>query len=294
MPGRGSMDSIALAHDLTCHINNGHLGGNVLIKLDMSKAYDRISWIFLLRMLKALGFNQKWCDLIYHNISNCGYSVLWDGSPFGHFKSNQGVRQGDPLSPSLFIICMEAFSRMLHHQVATNRIYPYFVKVGALVVNHLLYADDMLIFTNGSKVSIYRLLALIHTFCLHSGQLLNASKSIIFFYNNIPHVRCRTLLSIANFSPGAFPTTYLGAPLFPGRVKIEYFQALEDKVHACINGWTRNLLSMGGKVIIIASILNSMLTHVIGTLPTPATVISRISSLMASFLWNQKDEKRRH
>ncbi|KAL9667444.1 hypothetical protein QQ045_001803 [Rhodiola kirilowii] len=172
MPGRGSMDSIALAHDLTCHINNGHPGGNILMKIDMSKAYDRVSWIFLLRMLQALGFDRTWCDLIYHNISNCWYSMLWDGSSYGHFKSNQGVRQGDPLSPTLFIVCMEAFSRLLQDQVALKKIYPYFVKVGALVVSHLLYADDMLIFTNGHKTSMDRLMLLIRNFCTNSEQLL--------------------------------------------------------------------------------------------------------------------------
>ncbi|KAL9691450.1 hypothetical protein QQ045_011874 [Rhodiola kirilowii] len=196
----------------------------------MSKAYDRISWIFLLRMLKKLGFNDNWCDLIYWNISSCFYSVLWDGSLFGHFKSNQGVRQGDPLSPSLFIICMEVFSRMLQRGCRSGRIEPYFVKVGAVQVSHLLYVDDILIFSNGSKHSLERLLTIINQFCTNSGQQLNPTKSTIFFDEHILYARRRTILQTTSFIAGTFPTTYIGAPLFPGRVKIEYFQGLEDKV----------------------------------------------------------------
>ncbi|KAL9680623.1 hypothetical protein QQ045_018507 [Rhodiola kirilowii] len=174
IPGRNMTDSsIALAHDLTCHINNGYRGGNIIIKIDMSKAYDRVSWIFLLRMFKALGFKDKW------------------------------------------------------------------------------------------------LLSLINRFCTNSGQQLNPSKCTIFFDENIPEDRRRTILQATNFTPGVFPTTYLGAPLFPGRVKIAYFQTVEDKIRARIGGWIGNLISMGGKLIIIESILNSLLTHILAALPTP-------------------------
>ncbi|KAL9675587.1 hypothetical protein QQ045_003789 [Rhodiola kirilowii] len=89
MPNRNMTEAIALAHDLTCHNNNGRPGGNIIMKIDMSKAYDRVSWLFLLKAMHAFGFNQAWCDLINRLISNCWYSVLWDASPYGHFKSNQ-------------------------------------------------------------------------------------------------------------------------------------------------------------------------------------------------------------
>ncbi|CAM8983825.1 unnamed protein product [Rhodiola kirilowii] len=147
------------------------------MKIDMSKAYDCVSWIFLLRIMRALGFNPNWCDLIYHLISNCWYSVVWDGSSFGHFKFNQGVRQGDPISPSLFILSMEMFSRLLHSRMADGSIVPYFVKPGALPISHLLYVDDMLLFTNGNMESVESLMRVIHRFCSWSGLRLNASKS---------------------------------------------------------------------------------------------------------------------
>ncbi|KAL9671751.1 hypothetical protein QQ045_009324 [Rhodiola kirilowii] len=129
------MESITLAHDLTCHINNGRAGGNVIMKVDMAKAYDLVSWLFLLRMMRALGFIAAWCDLVYRTISNCFYSVLWDGFSFGHFKSNRGVRHGDPLSPSLL---SSAWNRSAH--IASSQILPYFVKARRLMPTKAIFS----------------------------------------------------------------------------------------------------------------------------------------------------------
>ncbi|KAL9679762.1 hypothetical protein QQ045_017628 [Rhodiola kirilowii] len=184
----------------------------------MAKAYDRVSWLFLIRMMKALGFNERWCDLIYRTISNCYYSVLWDGTPFGRFKSNRGVRQGDPLSPSLFILCMECFSRLLHKHINDGIIQPSFISGSALQVHHLLYADDLLIFTNGTKRSIEAMMEMLNSFCSWTGQHINKEKSNIFLQHNMRRTRKNLLLCLTGFTEGHFRTTYLGAPLFPGRV----------------------------------------------------------------------------
>ncbi|KAL9689689.1 hypothetical protein QQ045_010078 [Rhodiola kirilowii] len=294
MSGRGTIESVTLAHDLTCHINNGGAGGNVVMKIDMAKAYDRVSWLFLHRMMRALGFGSQWCDLVYRTISGCFYSVLWDGTAYGRFKSNRGVRQGDPLSPSLFIICMESFSRLLHRHISDGLLQPYFVKTGALQVNHLLYADDLLLFTNGTEQSIENLMHMINRFCTWTGQALNSSKSNIFFPQAMDIEHRQDLLQATGFSEDKFPTTYLGAPLFPGCVKIEYFQKLEDQIRGRITGWLRNMLSLGGRITLVETVLNSMAIHVLASLPTPAAVINRINSLLANFIWDSGGQSRRH
>ncbi|KAL9688250.1 hypothetical protein QQ045_032669 [Rhodiola kirilowii] len=88
----------------------------------MAKAYDRVSWSFILRVFWSFGFSETWCDLVSRCVSNCFYSVKWDGKLFGYFKSSRGIRQGDPLSPRLFVIAMEWFSRVLNVAV-TQSIY---------------------------------------------------------------------------------------------------------------------------------------------------------------------------
>lgn len=100
--GRSIHENMALAHDLTHDLDK-----QGSIKLDMSKAYDRISLTFLIRIMRAFGFKERWCDLIFRCISNNWYTVCLEYQQFDFFKSRCDVRQGDSLSPSLFFLAME-------------------------------------------------------------------------------------------------------------------------------------------------------------------------------------------
>ncbi|KAL9685919.1 hypothetical protein QQ045_023373 [Rhodiola kirilowii] len=292
--GRSIHESIGLAHDIVKDINNKVYGGNVVIKLDMSKAYDRLSWNFLLKMLRFFGFCEQWCDLIYRNISNCWYSVAWDGDCFGHFKSNRGVRQGDPLSPSLFILAMEYFSQSLNQTMLSRKIQAYRTKGCKLTFHHLLYADDMLVFSNGHKNSIRRLQRVINGFCDASGQMLNPDKSKVYFSSHINEERRKALLEITKFSEGNFPVNYLGAPLFAGRARVSYFKHLEDVVRTKISSWAKNFLSMSGRATLISSVLGSVSIHTLSILPVPKVVIKGIERLMRNFLWDRGGSAKHH
>ena len=99
----------------------------MLCKLDMEKAYDHVDWNFLLYILRRCGFGERWCSWIKHCISSVRFSVLINGVPSGFFGSSRGVRQGDPLSPFLFVLVIEAFSRMLGAFVSRGLISSFTV-----------------------------------------------------------------------------------------------------------------------------------------------------------------------
>ncbi|KAL9686221.1 hypothetical protein QQ045_023676 [Rhodiola kirilowii] len=292
--GRNIHETIGLAHDIVNDINNKTFGGNMVVKFDMSKAYDRLSWRFILKMMRAYGFSERWCDLVYRNISNCWYSICWDGNMYGHFKSNRGVRQGDPLSPSLFILAMEFFSKSLNSAVSMGKIRPYRTKGCRPQIHHLLYADDLLIFTNGHKNSVANLLEVVNNFCKLSGQLLNPEKSMIYFADNIPSERRKNILDLTKFSEGIFPVDYLGAPLFPGRAKLSYFKHLEEVVKTKIASWAKNFLNMAGRATLISTVLGSMTVHTLSILPVPKLVLQGIERLMRNFLWDRGSASRHH
>ncbi|XP_043725893.1 uncharacterized protein LOC122672496 [Telopea speciosissima] len=128
-------------------------GGNVLLKLDMAKAYDRMEWSFLVEVLAKFGFSKDWITLIQKTMVNYWFSVVMDASPFGFFKSSRGLHQGDPLSPTLFILAEEVL-RGLRSLFAEGHAKFYQLSRDCPGISHSLFADDIIIFTKGLKSSL--------------------------------------------------------------------------------------------------------------------------------------------
>jgi hypothetical protein len=145
--------------------------------LDLEKAYDHVNWDFLLYMLERCGFGERWRGWVHQCVSTVPFSVLINGTPANFFSSSRGVRQGDPLSPLLFVVVMEAFSKMMN--VAVERELLSGFSVGTrhfelLEVSHLLFVDDTLIFCEPRVEQIRNLRCLLLCF----EVVLGLNKSV--------------------------------------------------------------------------------------------------------------------
>jgi hypothetical protein len=178
--GRQILDSVLIANECL----NSRLKSetpSVLCKLDMEKAYDHVDWSFLLYLLRRCGFGEKWCLWIKHCILSARFSVLINGAPSRFFGSSRGVRQGDPLSPLLFVLVMEAFSKMLGAFTSRGLISGFYVgssEQARVNISHLHFANDTLIFCRANDSQIHHIGALLFCFEAAAGLKVNLSYSV--------------------------------------------------------------------------------------------------------------------
>nr|XP_027120471.1 uncharacterized protein LOC113737437 [Coffea arabica] len=167
--GRPIFDNFLLAQEIVSGIGKSSRWGNIVLKLDMAKAYDRVSSLFLLQVLRRFGFSEVWIDMVWRLISNVWFLVIINGVPQGFFKSGQGIRQGDPLLPSLFVIGAEVLSRLLNSLIGQWGFVPFKVPLGCPVVTHLAYANDVIIFSSGMKKSLQLIIKALEDYEMISG-----------------------------------------------------------------------------------------------------------------------------
>ncbi|WMV32822.1 hypothetical protein MTR67_026207 [Solanum verrucosum] len=153
-----------LAQEITHGIKKPNEGDNVVIKLDITKAYDRVSWPYTCLVLRRMGLGEMFIDLVWRTVSNNWYSVIINGVRHGFFYSTKGLKQGDPLSPSLFILGADILSRMLnmlhHHQRYKN----YQMEIREPQINHLSFADDIIIFSSTTRDTLLMILKTLSTY----------------------------------------------------------------------------------------------------------------------------------
>ncbi|KAF5450369.1 hypothetical protein F2P56_030729 [Juglans regia] len=178
------LDAVLIANEcLDSRLKAGN--ARIICKLDMEKAFDHVNWDFLRDLLGRCGFGERWRSWIRWCISTVKFSVLINGSPTGFFNSSRGLRQGDPLSLLLFVIVMEALSRMISALVANGRV------------------------TDHNQVRVLKVLLL----CLEavSGLKVNLDKSKMVPIGGVQ--RIRQLANILGCKIASLPLTYLGLPL---------------------------------------------------------------------------------
>ena len=181
-------DNVLMGFELVHSMKNKKTGkdGYVAMKLNMSKAFDKVEWSFLEEVMLKMGFCISWVNLIMRCLKTVSFSFLINGEISGHVILQQGLRQDDPLSPYLFLICAEGLSCLLHHKQQANNIHGLSMAQHAPPITYLLFADDSLLFCKANTTSCRTIKKILDTYSQAFGQLINFQISALCFSPNIP------------------------------------------------------------------------------------------------------------
>lgn len=277
-------EAIATAQELIHTLQIKKQKGMIL-KIDLSKAFNRVNWLYLRLLLTHLGFPYEFIKWTMSCITDVSYSVLLNGEATHFFTSERGLRQGCPLSPLLFLLIMEGLSRVISS--ARDRHHLTGIKiVDNLFLTHLLFVDDILIFLNGSIGDSTSLHGSILLFQQATGMLINNNKSTITMVGCSIHQ--------STFASQRFPFTYsnladgikyLGFRLKPSGYKIADWVWLITKVEKRIQVWYHRYLSRAGRLVLIKSVIEATPVYWMALAWIPRGILNRLQSICCRFLW---------
>jgi ribonuclease HI len=290
--GRDIKDCLCTASEAANLLHNKSFGGNVALKIDITKAFDSLEWSFLLKVLKLFGFNDVFCNWIQVILQSAFLSVSINGKSHGYFNCSRGVRQGDPLSPLLFCLAEDVLSRSISRLVDHGKLNLIKGTRNFHVPSHSFYADDLMIFCKGNMTGLKALKDLFTRYALESGQVINNAKSTIFSGSITPR-RLQRIAELLNFKLGALPFNYLGVPIFKGKPKASHLQPIADKIKLKLSAWKASLLSIAGRVQLIKSVVQSMLTYSISLYSWPVSLLKDLEKCIRNFIWSGDLEKRK-
>ena len=287
--GRQILDSVIIANECLDSRLKSRLP-SVICKLDSEKAYDHVNWEALFYLLSRMGFGLKWRGWIKACVTSIRFSVLVNGSPEGFFGCSRGLRQGDPLSPLLFLLIIEVLSSLLKKTEECNLIRGFHVgsmNSVSVCISHLLFADDTILFCDASREQLLSIRLVLSCFQVFTGLKVNIGKSEIVPVGEVNNLDA--LANIIQCRVGSLPMTYLGMPLGTSFKTASIWNPILEKIERKLSGWKRIYLSKGGRLMLLKSTLSSLPTYYLSLFTIPKSMATRLESIQRNFLWESSE-----
>lgn len=262
----------------------------MFIKLDFTKAFDSINWTFLIEVLQSRGFPPTWISWIESILNTLHSRVVINGGQSEFFRHQRGLRQGDPLSPMLFNLAVDILQAMLSKAATTlqtsilTRIRHPFVA--------MQYADDTALIAAADPDTLITLKIVLRLFSKASGLRINYAKSS-FVTINVTQEEQSMVGTILGCKQTEFPISYLGMLLTIRQPNRAQFMPLVEKIDRRLQGWKCKMLSRGGRLQLVKSVLSSIPIYFMACFRLPRWTIARINKVMRRFLWGKSGPENR-
>ncbi|WCJ31853.1 Polynucleotidyl transferase ribonuclease H-like superfamily protein [Euphorbia peplus] len=290
--GRNITDNTIIAQEAihTMRKKTGQSGW-MAIKVDLEKAYDRLCWDFIDDTLQQVGIPSGIIKLIMFCVSSSSLQILWNGRPSETILPTRGIRQGDPLSPYIFVLCMECLAHQIGEDCIVRRWNP--LKLGTERISHLFFADDLLLFAKASPTQALTIKNTLDEFCVASGHQVSQTKTNIFFSPNLTSRVKRSILDILPFSPTDDLGKYLGMPLLHTKIQRGTYQYIIEGIQSKLSGWASQTLSLAGRITLAKAVLSAIPYYSMQTAKLPIHICTKIDDLIRRFIWGSSNEKRK-
>ncbi|GJW83493.1 RNA-directed DNA polymerase, eukaryota [Tanacetum coccineum] len=270
-----------------CKLKKKHA---LIFKVDFEKAYDSVRWDFLDEILRKFGFGDKWCKWIQCCLQSSKGSILVNGSPTKEFEFGKGLKQGDPLSPFLFILVMESLHLSFQRVVDAGLFQGINIGEGLVNISHMFYADDAVFVGQWCDRNISTLVHVLECFHKVSGLRINMCKSkIMGVHVDEKLVRCAAKqLGCLTLN---VPFSYLGSIVGGCMTRQQAWSDIVDRVKKRLSKWKMQMLSIGGRLTLAKSVLGSLPLFNFSIFKVPMCVLRDLEGIRRKFFNGHEQNK---
>ncbi|WOL01302.1 hypothetical protein Cni_G10018 [Canna indica] len=267
--GRRIHDNILIVSELASIIHKSkRKKPYILLKVDSEKAFDRVSWKAVSRILGFMNFSKTVIEWVMACLESARFSCCVNGMNSNKFASCKGVRQGDPISPYIFIIMQELLSKILNEYVDNGHIKGF--KYRGVKISHLSFADDLLIIVKGCVDNCIRVQNALNIYCKLSGGI------------------CKEF----GIKEGKYPMKYLGTFIGPKKLDESHQEIILTKALSRVEGWAGKNISQAGKQVLLNSVVGSIPMHTLATSWINNSIVNKYQSIARNYLWSNDKKKK--